>query len=580
MPTIPVYGDNVAPAALPGARLGVQATPSAFGAGVAQGASNLADVSFDIQQQERRKADQVRMLDLDRQLGEWENAKLYDPQTGAFQKRGKDAFDLPQTVMDDFDQFAGQLQGGLTSDQQRLAAQQLIDSRRTAVQRAVQGHVAGEIKGFEDTAFKGVMDTSRNAALANYQDSDRVAAEAERQRIAVAGYARRNGLPDTWVEDTAGKAQSATYAGAITRMLDTGDDLAAKAAYARWQGNLTGDDASRIDSALKESSTRGESRRQADSILVGATDLQGALAELEKRGLDTDVYDQTKRRLVDHFALAKAAEDQHQSDLFDQATLAIDQSATPGDPATVPASTWTTLNPKYKRELLAYQAARAKGVPIATNWDTYYQLRSVASAEATRDQFLQTDLRAFRSQLADGEFKQLTDLQAEMRTNRPKADQHLDEVASLDDVINRRLVDVGIDPSNNVKNASAPRANAFRFAVEKAVAAEQVRTGKKLSTDEMGKIADQLLIEQTVKTKRAWYSPVNPLGLNPFEDGYSESKVRTFEIPGVAATVADVPAADATAIRARFQQRHGRAPSDLEVLGVYNTTLAGTPNGQ
>lgn len=581
MPTVPTYGTpNVERSAMPGARLGVQATPDAFGAPLAAAAQNVADSSLGIALQERRKADQVRMLDLERQLGEWENQKLYDPKTGAFAKRGKDAFDLPTTVTQDYDAFTGQLEAGLTSDDQRMAARQLIDSRRVAVGRAVQNHVGGEIRSYEETAFKGVMDTSRDAALANYADPERVATEAARQRMAVEGYARRNGLPPEWVDDTAGKATSQTYAGAIGRMIDRGDDLAAKAAYQRWGGSLTGEDAARIDASLKESSSRAESRRQADDIVTGQGDLQGALAALEAKGIkDTDVYDRTKARIVDHYQLARQAETEVQTNLFDAATLSIDQAKNPADASAVPASTWTALQPKYKRELMAYQAAKAKGIPIATDWDTYYQLRSLASADATRDAFLQTDLRGVRSKLSDGEFKEMVDIQTQLRANRGKADEKLDDWATFDQVVSRRLVDAGMDPTESPKNGDAPRANAFRNLVGRTVAAEQARTGKKLGTEDIGKIADRLLIEQTIKTKRAWYSAVNPFGLNPFEDGYSERKVRTFEIPGAAAAIVDVPPSERALIGTRFQARQGRAPTEAEVLGIYNSTVAGGADG-
>lgn len=150
MPIVPYGPANVERAALPGARLGVQASPGTFGAGVAHGAGDVADVSLNIQEQERAKADQVRMLDMERQLGEWENAKLYDPKDGAFAKRGQDSFGLPEAVGQDFDAFAGELQTGLTSERQRVAAQQLIDGRRQGIQRSLMHHVAGEQRMVEE----------------------------------------------------------------------------------------------------------------------------------------------------------------------------------------------------------------------------------------------------------------------------------------------------------------------------------------------------------------------------------------------------------------------------------------------
>jgi hypothetical protein len=583
--TVPTYGSpNVQQAALPGARLGVQASPGTFGAGAARGAVDLAQSGLDIQEQERAKADQVRMLDLERKLGEWENAKLYDPNTGAFSKRGEDAFGLPESVGQDFDGFAGDLQTGLTSDRQRLAAQQLIESRRTGIQRSLMNHVAGEQRNVEDQALAGVVATEDSAAIANYNDPERVAQAAARKRMAIEGHARRNGLPPEAVAAAVAESTSRTYAGAIGRMIDRGDDLAAKDALERWKGDLTGEDAARIDGALKVSSTKAESRGIADEV-SRAPDLQSALAALDQRKIaDTDVYDQTRSRVVAHYQLERQADQEHQEGIVQDATDRIDADKTGAAlEDLIPPQQWAQLRPSYRKQLQTYRRGN-----VQTDWGVYYDLRDAATDPAKREQFKDADLFKARGVLADPEWKELLNLRDAARGKESAGTKKdMARITSLDDVFKETLSKAGIDPRPIIKGTVNEPAVRFREQFEKQLAAHAQLTGKEATPTDARAIADKLLIEQTVTvpydSSKHWIREIfRPPGL-----GYTPTTervtARAFDLPYMdrtAYTVDQIPAADLQQLRADFAAAGDPQPDPVRLVNAYNAILREGADGR
>ena len=95
MPTARSYRSTVDPAPIPGARRQAAPTAEALGAGLGQ---TLTRVGADIYADELRSQDDIAIMAADKQLGEWEVKRLYDPKAGALNRRGKDAFGLPDEI--------------------------------------------------------------------------------------------------------------------------------------------------------------------------------------------------------------------------------------------------------------------------------------------------------------------------------------------------------------------------------------------------------------------------------------------------------------------------------------------------
>ncbi len=125
MPTVRRLERQVTTTALPGVRKTAAATAESEGAGLArargqleatkaEGAAaragamaNFADrvtqitggLYAEMQESERRAADETALLEASNKLADFRNVRLFNPETGAFTRKGKDAMPLPEEVL-------------------------------------------------------------------------------------------------------------------------------------------------------------------------------------------------------------------------------------------------------------------------------------------------------------------------------------------------------------------------------------------------------------------------------------------------------------------------------------------------
>lgn len=237
MPTVPRYSNTEKQDALPSARLTPSVTPDSLGAGLGEGVSNAGASTFKIYQEEKRKADQIATMDADSELAATSTDLLNNPQTGALNRRGRDAFGTPETTLKAFNDRAGEIEKRLTNDEQRLAFRQARLSRQRSLDDTLQRHVSQEIRSYDDQTTNGFVSTEIGAAITEYQDPQRIALAAERVRAAVADHGARNGQPPEAVQAGTEKALNELHAGVIDRMLANGQDQAAQDYFNKLQGS-------------------------------------------------------------------------------------------------------------------------------------------------------------------------------------------------------------------------------------------------------------------------------------------------------------------------------------------------------
>lgn len=332
MPRVPLsQGQQVERQARPNATLEARATPEDYGAAVGQGLQNLGQGVNQIAEVYRQRADQVAVLEADRKLSDLENELMYAPETGALNRRGKDAFELPEQVMTEYERRAAEIEGELGGERQRQAFQRRRMARRNDINRSLQRHVAGEMQRYEAAETEAYVANARSAAVANFDDPERVGLEIARQRAAFVDHAERNGMPAEWTRQKIIESESATHADVVERMLGQGDDLRAAAYFEANKDGLAGADLQRVEKAVTEGSRLGESRRQADAILTEhSEDIAGAL-EAAGQISDTQVADATRTRIRQFFADQRAAEKQVHEQALETAQQAVEGGENPLD---------------------------------------------------------------------------------------------------------------------------------------------------------------------------------------------------------------------------------------------------------
>lgn len=490
MPTVPIARREVLPAELPGARITAQPTAEAFGASQGRGLMKVGEAVSRVIERERLAADQIAVLEAERQLGETENALLYDPERGVLNRKGRNAFGAPEETLTAFDERIREIENGLTNDRQRLAFRRSAVRRRLDLDRTVQRHVAAEIQRYDLEQTNAFVSTETSAAIAAAGDAERVGLGIARTRAALADFANRHGLPREWVEQRAGEAVGRIHTGVIERLLAQGADRAAEQYFKATRAEIPGTELARIEKALEEGSLRGESQRRADAIVAKHDDLGGAI-EAAKRITDPKLRDAVEQRVRDHFRIKDEIERDLRERTFRTAANALEASR--GDLSVIAPGDWVRLDVEQRRALETRSRQLREGVEPVTNWDRYYALLSLAAEPATLRQFTSIDLMRYRHELADTEFKELVAKQAALRQGK-NVDEALDGYRTTKQIVDDALAAIGIDPTPKQGTKHAERVNAFRRAVDERILDLQDRTGKKATTQDVQAIVDTLIV--------------------------------------------------------------------------------------
>jgi hypothetical protein len=228
MPRVPQYQQQVGVSNLPSARIQNFTTPETLGAGIAQSVGKVGGMLGQIAQQEQEKADVAAIMDADRQLAEVELSLFNDPETGAYSRRGRDAFGLPEQVFPEWDKRVGEIEARLTPAQ-RQAFQRSATGRRTDLQRGLSRHIMQESERFYSDESKAYVSTIVQSAVANYTDSERVSADMERITRGVMSMPEMRGASPIVLNEAIRQAHSRVHAGITERMML--DDPAAAEKY-------------------------------------------------------------------------------------------------------------------------------------------------------------------------------------------------------------------------------------------------------------------------------------------------------------------------------------------------------------
>lgn len=572
MPVVERARRQVRREGLPTVRLTAAETEQSTGAGVeiAKGEASRAMGGFGavvanqaigdyaaIQDQARDRADSIALLSAERQMAEWENKRLYDPETGALNRKGKDAMGLPEEISAEFAKVSGEIEKGLGNDRQRILFQRVKQQRGMGLDLNIRRHVANEMTHYEAEELDSSISNFMSSAVSNANDPKRVFEDLHRATDALKLHGPNLGMGPEQVEKRVKDIQSKTHAGVIERLLNQDNDKAAKAYYeeVKGAGQLNGDAIANIEKALEEGTLRGEAQRQSDAIVAKGgtlTEQRAAARAIE----DPKLRDQVLQRIEHENAIKDKEEQDAEKEILIDAYNRVDKSG--GNIAAIPTATWSKLSGNARSALRSYGEHLAKGVPINTDQTVYYGL--IKKAMDDPDTFVSENLLNHRAKLDDSDFQQLASLQLSIKNGqKTQSNKQLDTFRTTSQLLNDSLALYGIDP-NAKPNTDEGRAIAqLRRLVDMSVEQQSSLTGgKKVSNQDVQEYIDRLLIP-TVAKKGSWWN-ILPGG-EPF---YDETK-RLIDF-----TIADVPAEDRKQIEQALKRRQ-RTVTDQTILDTYIT---------
>lgn len=541
-------------AGLEGARANVGEAIAGFGGVVARiGAERYGQ----IKQEERDHADSVALLEADRRLSEWESSTLYDPTNGALARRGKNALTLPEEIGDGFTKLAGEIEAGLSTDRQRVAFQRVKQQRATSIDLQVKRHVFGEMQRYESEELQGYVANKQSSAIAKALDPKSAMADLADATARIAEHAPRLGFGPEAVKKQIEAVTSGTHVGIIGRLLERDMDGAARAYFEETRSQIAGDAMARVEKAIEEGTLRGNSQKQADAIVTAGGTMKEQLEKV--RAIEDPKLQDAVRERVEHAAIIRDREERETKEAAGTSIYnAIERGASLGAIERMPA--WQLLSGGERSAASGYLRTRLKGVAVETDWSRYAALMEEAADDPAA--FATRNLLADRAKLGDTEFKQLTDLKANIKAgNRKAANADIDAFATKNEMLEDALVLYGVDPKAKPNTDEGRAIAKLRQMLDRRVEAMSSLTGKKPTNEDVRMTLDSLLSVST-QTTGSWWNALPGGQPGPFT---------TINKPLIRSTIADVPASERPAIEEAL--RKAKLPvSDTTVFDLWLET--------
>lgn len=548
MPRVPQYDEGqVQQRNLPGA--GFSDAPSAaFGGQIGQALQRAAGVAQQIGEQEREKADTALLLQADRELSEWEVQTLHAPETGALNRRGKDALGLPDQLLPDYDSRVSAIAAKLNP---RVAArfQALAAGRRDDVQKSLFRHVAAQSDYILEAEAAAYEQTAIANIAANADDPERVALEAERLWASQLATLTRMGAPAEAIKAKKQQVEQAVHSTLLDQRLARGDYAGAIAYYDQHREAL-GAKADEYGAQVRQARLVLEETTLSDDLIgrFGA----GPAAMAQARLIEDPVLRKRVESRIDREANRRERlQQQGERAIREQAWAKVEGA----DPT---ADLYALLSPAELAHLSAMPGvlgqmesrmnARLNGLSVKTDPRVFDQLHRQIGTDPQG--FAQADLTKFYDKLAPADRDYFRKTQGAMADPK-KVAEAATETQQLSTYVWGPL-GVPQGPKGAEKRGAFMQAY---FAEKEAFIAAN---GGRAPNDRERKEMMQRLMLPFVK--------------NDMVPGWWDTERRAFEVPrGEEGNfrAAGVPVADRQQIIDAFQRNRGRAPTELEIADLY-----------
>ena len=287
MPTIQrLTANQVAPSPLQIAPR--QPTPTGldqFGTGI----QKASGVLYEVQQRDQLLADQTAVTEADRQLGQAENALLYDPKNGALTKQGKDAMGIGPSTLQQYDQQTSKIEQGLTTDRAKRVFHEAVGRRRVDIERDLGRHEGQQREVYADNEAKAYVQESINTAANHWDDPKRATDELQRQRAVIEQQASRQGWSDAQREEALRGAASDTHTAILGRMIGAHQTAKASQYLGQVRDQLDSATVSKAETAIAAAHVEDTANRIIGVFAQAGPDAGAAAMErLSKSGLPQD----------------------------------------------------------------------------------------------------------------------------------------------------------------------------------------------------------------------------------------------------------------------------------------------------
>ncbi len=466
---------------------------------LAQGIDAATGDLAEVQARTRARDARAELLGLETSLVEWETKQIFDPASGAINKKGKDAMGLANQYLPEFDKFVEDNGKGIVDPRVAAAYAELAQGRKLNLGRSLARHEGEQREVYYDTETKAAAD-AMDARVARDPLNPEVVADAiARKRWSAADYAARKGLGDQASRDLELDAESGTHKAVISGLLGLGKYSDAAKYAASNKDRMNAGDLAAVDGPVREGMVRGESTRLSDE-LIAKHGAGGAALQAAKGIEDPDVRKATEANIRQQISDQNALRNQAEEAAADRAWDIVEKT---GDWKQVPPDVWMTVPGPTRVAIRNNQDKRTRNVTDADGWRLIYDTRAMIATPEGRQKFVTDNLyETMFPHMAPGEFASMMQLQEKLRSNKASPDLW-DGFQTSEQIVNSALSGMNINPKPKPKTAESERVTNFRRQVDDGIIRKQTETGHKATTAEIQAIVDELSI--TYAYDEHWY---------------------------------------------------------------------------
>lgn len=266
----------------------------AFGESLAAGVNRVSQAATEEQTRVKTQNDQLRVIDANSQLEAARDGLLYgrDGKSGVQNLRGKDAINLPQTFLPEYDKIAQGINDTLTPDQQRMFAPH-VSTTRNALELGLNRYEFQQSQVLANEIYKNSSEQAINSAALNWRDPMALG----KARLDLKGVVSIKAQHEGWgsIDDPTSIAgvelqnkMAQLHAGVIDAMLSDGQADKARAYFESNKGEFSGKEQLQVEKQIHG----GEIQQTAAGILSAYQQSREsgaqALTGLEHSGLNAE----------------------------------------------------------------------------------------------------------------------------------------------------------------------------------------------------------------------------------------------------------------------------------------------------
>ena len=542
MPRVPQLDRSVSPAPMPGVRdqavsnEGLQRAAAGFN-------RSVTGVAADIRQEEIDKVDEQALFEARRRLNKWEIERVYDPQKGAMATKGRQAFDLPKSLDEEFKTFSAEVEKGLTTERQRMAFRQMSEGRRVQINEWANKHEYGERERFYLEQYGADIENSKERAAAS-MDPKTAETEIAVQSQRTVDYLTSQGKSPEFIKQQLQKDETDTHARVIDSMMSKGEDLAAEGYYAKVKDRMDPDARKVYNERVAENSRLGKSQRIADSIqsrfasvysdVHGEDEIlteDGAIEAAKKEaGDDPKVREMSIDRVRQAWALRERDQKDYLDKSYTTASTMVEAGSSLDDVRGMLDESWFHMRPEQRASIEAQIKHKNMGTQPdmdangGKGWQVYLSFPTDPKEIAKMSQA--DVIHKYRGHLDDAHFNRVVETwrgvkEAEAAGRSAFKDPKVAETLSFNQEVENAARLGGLIPEDGspskLKGNDAKRYAQWERSAAVAIQEAETFKGGKLTSEERQKTLDTLLLNK-VFVERWGTDPQVPVAVLTDED--------------------------------------------------------------